>query len=269
MPNGSPHDAVFADGVAYERFMGRWSRLTGQLFVDWLRIPPHARWLEVGCGTGAFTQIILSACNPSAVVAFDPSPEQVDFAGSQLTDHRVQLKVGDVAAIDASDGEFDVAAAALVLNFVPKQAQAITEMRRVVRCGGMVAAYVWDFAGRRNISQHLVDAVSELAPAKTAASTILNAQSTGPFALTRLFESAGLKMVETRYLEIVATFKDFNDYWASNTGFKSPAANLYNSLQANQIQLVQEQLRDTLPSDAHGQILVQARACAVRGTVPS
>jgi ubiquinone/menaquinone biosynthesis C-methylase UbiE len=109
-PKKSFHEAIFEDGAAYERYMGRWSRLTGQLFVDWLQISPHARWLDVGCRTRAFSDVILSACAPSMILAFDPSRRHVDFARSRINGDRVQFEVGD-AAIDARDGQFDVAAA--------------------------------------------------------------------------------------------------------------------------------------------------------------
>ena len=156
--------ASLADGLAYERFMGRWSKLTGRLFVDWLKIPPQRRWLDVGCGTGAFTEVILSSCDPKAVVAFDPSERQLAYAFSRPHDERVTFCLGDAMTIEADDSEFDVAASALVLNFLPDQGRAMREMCRVVRPGGIVAVYVWDFAGRLNITQHLTEAIASISP---------------------------------------------------------------------------------------------------------
>jgi ubiquinone/menaquinone biosynthesis C-methylase UbiE len=264
-PKKSVHEAIFEDGAAYERFMGRWSRLTGQLFVDWLQIQPHAKWLDVGCGTGAFSDVILSACTPSTILAFDPSRRHIDFARSRINDDRVQFKVGDATAIDARDGEFDVAAAALVLNFMSAPGQAVKEMRRVVRRGGTVAAYVWDFAGRRNISQHLMNAVSAIAP--DAMSPALKPGSTSRKALAELFGSAGLEQIETTNLDIAATLTDFEDYWTSNTDFRSPTANVCRSLPPSQLQAVQQRLRNTLPRGENGKIVVCARALAVQGIV--
>jgi ubiquinone/menaquinone biosynthesis C-methylase UbiE len=267
MSNQSGHEAVFANGVAYERFMGRWSRLTGELFVDWLQIPPHAKWLDVGCGTGAFSDVILSTCSPSSVVAFDPSGQHIKFARSHVNDDRIQFKIGDATAVDAKDGDFDVAVAALVLNFVPAKAKAVAEMRRVVRRGGVVAAYVWDFAGRRNVSQHLMNAVSEIGTHAANPLSTLEAESTTQIALATLFGSSGLDTVETKDLDIAARFTDFEDYWESNTTFQSPVANVCASLPSDQRQAVRERLRDTLPISADGTIVIQARASAVRGFV--
>ena len=65
----------FDDSAAYERFMGRWSRAAGEVFVDWLAPPAGARWLDVGCGTGVFTELILDTCLPSAVFGVDSEGE--------------------------------------------------------------------------------------------------------------------------------------------------------------------------------------------------
>jgi ubiquinone/menaquinone biosynthesis C-methylase UbiE len=46
----------FDDGEAYERMMGTWSRLVGDIFLDWLAPRPGQRWIDVGCGNGAFTE---------------------------------------------------------------------------------------------------------------------------------------------------------------------------------------------------------------------
>src|SRR5262249_41075648 len=158
------NETLLQEGLAYERFMGRWSRLAGRLFVDWLAIASRQRWLDVGCGTGAFTEVVLSSCDPEIIVAFDPSEQQVAYARSRIEDKRVSIRIGDVTSIDAPSNAFDVAVAALVLNFIPNQEKAAAEMARVVRPGGTVAAYVWDFAGRRSITQHLSDALSIVAP---------------------------------------------------------------------------------------------------------
>jgi len=64
---------LFSDGEAYERLMGRWSRLAGEIFLDWLDVPANLRWLDVGCGNGAFTEVLIARCAPREVVAVDPS----------------------------------------------------------------------------------------------------------------------------------------------------------------------------------------------------
>ena len=82
---GSAGDAAyrFDDGAAYERFMGRWSRGAGEVFLEWLAPAPGACWLDVGCGTGSFTELIVDRCAPSAVSAIDPERAQIDHASNR------------------------------------------------------------------------------------------------------------------------------------------------------------------------------------------
>jgi 2-polyprenyl-3-methyl-5-hydroxy-6-metoxy-1,4-benzoquinol methylase len=49
----------FDDGASYEQMMGRWSRLVGERFLDWIEVPDGARWIDVGCGNGALTELLL------------------------------------------------------------------------------------------------------------------------------------------------------------------------------------------------------------------
>jgi ubiquinone/menaquinone biosynthesis C-methylase UbiE len=152
----------FADGEGYERFMGRWSRVAGRLFLDWLSLPSGLKWLDVGCGTSAFTEIIRESSGASEIIAIDPSTSQISYAQSRKGAEGIHFQVADARSMPFDDERFDVAASALVLNFIPDREKAVSEMRRVVRRGGTAAAYVWDFANRRGTSQHLHSAVSEL-----------------------------------------------------------------------------------------------------------
>jgi len=82
----------FDDGAAYEEFMGKWSRLAGATFLDWLAPPAGWRWADIGCGNGAFTEMIVQRHAPASVSGIDPSPEQLEFArhrlaGSPLLEH--------------------------------------------------------------------------------------------------------------------------------------------------------------------------------------
>ncbi len=81
-------DKLFTDGEAYERLMGRWSRLVAGPFLDWLNAPNNLTWLDVGCGNGAFTEALIARCAPAAVTAIDPSEEQLAFARTPRREHR-------------------------------------------------------------------------------------------------------------------------------------------------------------------------------------
>src|SRR5512147_913848 len=94
-------------GDAYEFFMGRWSRQMASRFLDWLRPVPHSHWLEVGCGTGALSQAICGETQPRSLVACDPSPEFVSFAGKLTSDCPATFLVADADHLPSRDGGFD------------------------------------------------------------------------------------------------------------------------------------------------------------------
>ena len=131
---------TFDDGAAYERFMGRWSRAAGEEFLDWIRPQTGARWLDVGCGGGAFSELVLARCSPAAVCAVDPAQPQIDHARTQSVGKVVEFRVGDAQKLPYRDASFDIVASALVINFVPDRPKAVTEMRRVARGGGISPA---------------------------------------------------------------------------------------------------------------------------------
>ena len=256
--------ARFTDGAGYEKFMGQWSRIAGRLFIDWLALPSGLSWLDVGCGTGAFTEIIRQSSGAVEIVAIDPSAAQVSYAQSRKTAEGAQFQVADARSIPFEDGRFDVAVSALVLNFISDREKGVAEMRRVVRLGGTVAAYVWDFAGGNSTARHLNSAVRELeGPGYRAAG--LNPESTTGEYLKALFEGAGLADVESRPIDITVAFRDFDDYWNSNATSGSPGANVIRSFSEEKRQRLLALVKARLPIDDHGGILYTARVNAVRG----
>ncbi len=136
---------LFADGNAYERLMGRWSRLAGAQFLDWLDAPANLKWIDVGCGNGAFTEVLIARAAPLAVAGIDPSEGQIAFARTRPGTRLAEFRVGDAQALPFPDNSFDAASMALVLVFVADPVKAAAEMARVVRPGGLVATYMWEF----------------------------------------------------------------------------------------------------------------------------
>src|SRR4051794_30796476 len=136
----------WAGGDRYEAYVGRWSRPVARRFVGALPVPAGGRWLDVGCGTGALTETVLATAEPSAVLGIDPSPDFVAHAAAHVTDPRAAFREGSAQALPTDDAAFDAVVSGLVLNFVPDPAGALDELRRVTRPGGIVAAYVWDYA---------------------------------------------------------------------------------------------------------------------------
>ena len=261
-----PESIRFDDGAAYERFMGRWSRLVGDLFLDWLALPPRQRWLDVGCGNGAFTALLLDREAPAFVEGIDPSEAQLAYATAQLVSPAVHFQRGDAMTLPVADGSMDAAVMPLVIFFVPDPAAGVAEMVRVVRPGGTVAAYAWDMPGggfpyaALHAELHALG-VEVSAPPSAAASRL--------DVLQALWADAGLQDVSSCTFTVQRTFADFDDYWATILGGPSVGRQLA-SLSARGITQLQAALHARLPApDAAGRITVGARANAIRGAVPA
>jgi ubiquinone/menaquinone biosynthesis C-methylase UbiE len=127
----------FDDGAAYERMMGVWSQLAGEQFLDWLAPAADQRWVDVGCGNGAFTEVIARRCAPASVDGVDPSEGQLAFARTRPASRIARFKQGDAMALPYDDKTFDVATMALVIFFVPDPAKGVSEMARVVQAAAL------------------------------------------------------------------------------------------------------------------------------------
>lgn len=256
----------FTDGAAYERMMGRWSRAAGEVFLDWLALPPRLSWLDVGCGTGAFTQLLLDKCQPRAVRAIDPSADQIAYARTTPAAKAVNFHVGDAQSLPVNDGEFDAAAMALVITFVPDPAKAVAEMKRVVKPGGTIGTYVWDFLGGGSPQQPLREAIETAGVAVLPVPGHDNARRQR---LDALFRTASLDAVATRMIEIEVSYPDFDAYWSSQTALANTVVQYLRKMSKADAENVKAHLRSHLPADAAGRIAYKARANAVKGSVPA
>jgi len=256
---------TWASGAAYEPYVGRWSRLVAREFLAWLAIPPGARWLDIGCGTGALSQTILDVASPREITGIDPSEGYITFARQQVPDRRVSFRLGGAQALPEASASYDAVVAGLVLNFVPQPSRAVAEMQRVARVGGTVAAYVWDYAGQMQLMRYFWDAAVALDP---AASTLDEGQRfpiCQPEPLMQLFRAEGLRAVAVRMIDIPTAFRDFEDYWSPFLGGQGPAPGYTMSLSEERRSVLRERIRATLPMAADGSIHLIARAWAARG----
>lgn len=204
----------FEDGDAYERGMSPWSRLAGEAFLTWLAPPTELRWLDVGCGTGAFAGLIAERCAPIEVHGIDPSEGQLAIARMRSGARDMSFRQGDAMALPFEPQRFDAAIMALVIFFVPDPARGVAEMARVVRPGGTVAAYAWDVLG----GGFPFDPIWEETRTTGIAPLLPPNPSAGELeGLRRLWTDAGLEAIDTREIVVERTFSTFEGYWATST----------------------------------------------------
>lgn len=254
----------FDDGAAYERFMGQWSRLAGKVFLDWLAPSPGLRWADVGCGNGAFTELLFSHAQAAHVDGVDPSMGQLDYARQRLHGRSTELHLGTAGELPLASSAFDAVVMALVIFFVPRPEQGVAEMMRVTKPGGTVAAYAWDIPGGGFPTEPVTEelrryGIEPLRPPRADVSTIAQ--------LERLWTDAGLKEVRSRTIEVEREFLDFEDWWSSVRGASSLAAAL-DRLEAQELARLRDALRERLRPGVDGHVRCKARANAVVGIKP-
>jgi SAM-dependent methyltransferase len=255
----------FDDGAAYQRYMGVWSQLVGSAFLQWLAPPPGLRWLDVGCGNGAFTEMIVERCAPAAVEGIDPSEGQLAYARSGSAAHLARFQVGDAMAVPFADGAFDVAVMPLVIFFVPEPARGVAEMARVVRPGGTVTAYGWDMRGG-GFPYHALQA--EMRAMGVPVPAPPHPEAADVAVLRALWTGAGLETIETHEITVRRTFAGFEDYWQSVLGAPS-FGRLLREMATEPLAALRARMLALLAPDATGQIVCTAKANAVKGRVPA
>ncbi len=253
----------FDDGAAYEQMMGVWSRFAGEVFLDWLAPPSGLRWIDIGCGTGAFTELLVERCAPTEVQGIDPSEGQLAFARTRPTLRAAEFRQGDAMALPFPADRFDAAVMALVLVFVPEPSRGAEEMVRVVRPGGIVATYMWDMLGGGFpldpilAEMHTMGLTPPRPPRMEASQMKM---------LHGLWTSAGIIAVETREITVHRTFADFDDLWMTNLKSPSIGATVA-GMAPGDVETLKSRVRARLAPDPDGRITYSARAHAIRGHV--
>lgn len=255
--------SMFADAQAYERFMGRWSRLIAPPFLDFAGLERGANILDVGSGTGALATSIASRGHQYTVVGIDPSAAYVAYASAAAAgNRRIRFAVGDARRLPFEDASFDAAVSLLVFNFIPEPSLALAELRRVVRPGGIIAAAVWDYGAGMQMLRIFWDAAVALFP--TAAKLdersmpLCRAGELSAMGLT-----SGLRSVTESGLEAPAQFESVDEFWSPFLLGQGPAGAYVAGLKAEHVEQLRSEVARRLPP---APFTLRARVWAMRGT---
>jgi SAM-dependent methyltransferase len=257
----------WGSGVAYERFMGRWSTLVAQKFLCWLDIAPARTWLDVGCGTGSLTRLILESYQPREIIANDSSADFISHAQRSITHPSVHFKVGMAQSLELDSNSMGAVVSGLVLNFVPQPKEAVLEMLRVTQPGGKIGLFLWDYAVGMQMLRYFWDAAVEIDQNAREHDEGVRFPICQEGQLESLVREAGLKQVEGTAIEINTVFQSFDDYWQPFLGKVGSAPSYVASMNPEDRQRLEDKLRTSLPVENNGSISINARAWAVKGTV--
>lgn len=251
----------FDDGAAYERMMGTWSRIAGERFLDWVAAPPNLQWLDVGCGNGAFTELLMRRCAPAHVTGVDPSAAQLAYARSRPGTAGATYTQGDAMELPFADASFDAAVMALVLFFVPDPARGAAQMLRVARPGGLLCAYLWDVPGGGLPHEPIREAMREMdMPVLSPPS----ARVSGLGELGDVVSAGGWQGVETKSFEIERTFQDVDDVWDTSI-LGSTMRDEVAKLDAKTRDELKDRVRSRCDPAPDGSVTWRARVNAVKG----
>ena len=247
--------------------MGRWSRAIGEKFLAGIDAGKRRQWLDVGCGTGAFSRLIL--CNRAdELVGIDPSPRQVEHARKTITARHAEFRIAGALDLPFASDQFDVVVSALVLLFILARSKGFREMLRVSTRGALVAGYTWRRSPTINDAPYgpLARGLIEVGGEVTLSPTVAEATPDG---LRTSLAAEGYGDIEVTTIEASQTFRDFDDYWTSQTAtFPHPVAKSVAALGDYDRERLREKMRAALPAARDGSVTYSSRATAFRARKP-
>jgi SAM-dependent methyltransferase len=254
----------FSTVEGYEQVMGRWSTGLAPPFLRFAGVKDGGKTLDVGCGTGSLTNAFANMCGHSQIVGIDLSQPFIDYCCSRFSGVRYAFDLGSALELPYADNTFDQTLSLLVIMFIPRPEKAASEMYRVTRPGGTVAACTWS---EMKMSQIFWDEAAQLDPAAEARADRPR-QLNRDGQLTELWRAAGLQDVAEAALDIQMEFSSFDDYWKPIARGAGPLGAYVAALALDAQDALREAVWKKFLGNRDGPFALPARALAVRGTVP-
>jgi SAM-dependent methyltransferase len=230
---------------AYARFMGGFSEPLAPQFADRAEVRAGHRVLDVGCGPGALTAVLVDRLGTDHVTAVDPSASFVEATRRRLPGVEIRSAVAEDLPFD--DDTFDRAVAQLVVHFMTDPVAGIAEMARVTRPGGVVAACVWDHGGGTGPLSPFWRVVHDLDPDAFDETQLAGAREGH---LVELFTTAGLDAPAQSRLTVERHYGDFDEWWEPFTYGVGPAGGYVDGLDVDARERLRQHAEDELPSGA-------------------
>jgi SAM-dependent methyltransferase len=270
LPSQDRRIKMFGNAEAYDRFMGRWSRLLAPLLVDFSQMHNTGRVLDVGSGTGALALSIARSKIHCQVLAIDPSKGYVEFANSRNPfPDRVGFQVGDAQQLCFSEATFQASLSLLVFNFIADSKKALRELSRVTKPGGCVSGTVWDYGSGMRMLRVFWDAAATVDPTAGKFDE-LHMPLCHAGELEELWLRSGLEQVAERPLDIVMRFESLADYWDTFLLGQGPAGVYLRNVDGDHREVLRCEARRRLAlASEDTSFSLAGRAWAVRGIVPN
>lgn len=235
----------FGDATAYDQFMGRYSRPLSAELLRLVDLLPTQRALDVGCGPGALTELLVDALGSDLVHGVDPSAAFI--AAARLRLPGVTFTEGRAERLPYEDNAFDIVLAQLVVHFMSDPIKGLNEMHRVARHGGLVGATVWDHAGGSGPLSPFWRAVREIHHDERGESQL---PGTSQGELEEFFVQAGFSSCDSRVLTVSVSFDSFEEWWAPYTLGVGPAGSFVAGLSADEVATLREHCRSLFPTSS-------------------
>jgi SAM-dependent methyltransferase len=253
---------MWNDAAGYERYVGHWSRAVAPRFLVWLALPTGLRWLDIACGTGALASAILACCGPEEVIGLDASADYLVSAQKSCADPRARFMAGDANALSFPPASFHVSVSGLALNFMAFD-RALAEQQRVVRAGGVIAAYVWDYAGEYEFARCFWDAALSIDPRASIYDPGRKARICRQENLREALIATGCTGVETCVFDHWGEFPSREAYWSAFDARQGSTFEYLSLLTDEERLRLRNAVLATMPSE--GSVKLKVRALAVKG----